>query len=174
VRAEKAETERYAESQRNKCDQLGFAQKRYISDIHECNEALREEHRVVEEKEKVIRGLERKIQELNGVIIRKNEEITGFQSRLQSLLAALAARSQRREVQTKGDARYEKLRFKYKEIEEMNVLLKEQNAFLAEHNKVLKSQLSAESGNRVNSLLKQIEALRAENAELKRAAEVPE
>ena len=164
---EKAATEARVADMEQRCRELGFTQKQFIQNIHECNEALRREKEISAEKDKTIRGLNRRIEELQKEIARKNEETLGYEQKMQRLMSASYEEAKRRERANNPNVKYEQLRVKYRDVEEKNVMLAEENNFLTEHNRVLKSQLRAQSATRVEQLEKQIKTLRGENQTLR-------
>lgn len=163
----KSETEERAAATEKRCQDLGYSQQMYIQNIHECNEALRAEKRASSEKEKQIRQLKAEIDERQKTIAHQRDENKGYEQKMQRLLSARYEEAQKREKANNGNIKYEKLRLKYHEIEERNVMLTEENAFLLEHNKTLKSKLNAQSENRVNQLTAQLRRIMTENEELR-------
>ena len=164
---EKAATEARIADMEMRCRELGFSQKQFIQNIHECNEALRKEREASAEKDKTIRELNRKIEDLKKEVARKNEETRGYEQKMQRLMSISYNESVRRERANNPNTKYEQLRVKYRDVEEQNSMLVEENSFLTEHNRVLKSQLRAQSATRVEQLEKQVKSLKGENQTLK-------
>lgn len=164
---EKAATEALIADMEMRCRELGFSQKQFIQNIHECNEALRKEREASAEKDKTIRELNRKIEDLKKEVARKNEETRGYEQKMQRLMSISYNESVRRERANNPNTKYEQLRVKYRDVEEQNSMLVEENSFLTEHNRVLKSQLRAQSATRVEQLEKQVKSLKGENQTLK-------
>jgi outer membrane murein-binding lipoprotein Lpp len=128
-----------------RCEELEHIQKKYMPTICEANKPLQQEKQKLIGNEKCIRELQSDIETLKSVV-----------SQMSTFQMAAASETQQETL----------LR---KEMPDMrvNLMLKEDNGFLHERTKSLKSQLRGVNATRVRQLENQVEALRKDVALLR-------
>ncbi|OHT06649.1 hypothetical protein TRFO_25263 [Tritrichomonas foetus] len=170
IEKQKEEVEEKVVKQTKKAENLEISNKNMILNIHQVNDLLQKEKENRKEKEMEIIKLKKEVDRLNGIIQQNGLQIDAFQKRLDALQSVAYKKAQQRE-KDKATPRFEKLRQKYVSLEESNKVLNEEITFLQNNNKLLKSQLNSQSANRVNQLMFQNEAIRNENAKLRKQLE---